>query len=239
MNEEVAKQLLGKNRHDYNKIVEKFSNTRKFSWREFEDFLQYVNEGDTVLDAGCGNGRLIELLSKKNIEYTGIDYSDKLINIARKQHPGHNFLVGDITTLPFSNNKFNVIFCIATLHHIPGQKLRQQTIQGISRILKKNGYLIMTNWNLWQKMWWPMLIQNALQKITGQSQLDWQDILKPWKNEQGEIIIKRYIHSFRPGELKKLLSKNGLIILQQYYTKKGLPANWLTGYNLVTIARKA
>ena len=83
-----------------------------------------------------------------------------------------------------------------------------------------------------------MLIQNSLQKIIGQNQLDWWDIMKPWKNEQGKIITKRYIHGFTPRELNKLFKKGGLFPLKQYYTKKGLPANQLTGYNLITIAKK-
>lgn len=238
MKKQVADKILTENRRGYNQIAQKFSQTRKFPWHEFNFFKEYIQPDDEVLDAGCGSGRLYEFLQKSKVNYTGLDTSQKLITTAKANFPSANFIIGDILNLPFSDNKFNAIFCIATLHHIPGQKLRLQAIQEISRILKNNGYLIMTNWNLWQKIWWPMLIQNSLKKITGQSQLDWWDIMKPWKNEQGIIITKRYIHSFTPRELKKLLKKGGLAPLKQYYTRKGLPANRLTGYNLITVAKK-
>lgn len=238
MKDEIAKQILEENRIGYNRIAEKFAQTRKFPWHEFALFKQFVHPGDQVLDAGCGSGRLYEFLKENNLSYTGVDTSEQLINIAKKNHPAAHFTVGDILTLPFSDNKFNVIFCIATLHHIPGKKLREQAIKEFRRVLKPGGHLIMTNWNLLNTQWWLTLIQAAWQKIIGKSQLDFGDVQKPWKNQSGEVQTRRYLHAFTKGGLKRLLQTNGFTVIKQWYTRKDIASNRYTGFNLPTIARK-
>jgi ubiquinone/menaquinone biosynthesis C-methylase UbiE len=239
MKDKVAQSILRENRTGYNRISEKFSQTRKFPWHDFEFFKQYLHENDQVLDAGCGNGRLYEFLKDNKIIYTGIDTSEKLISIAKQNHPEAHFSVGDILTLPFSDNKFNAIFCIATLHHVPGKKLREQVIKEFNRVLKPGGYLIMTNWNLLNIRWWPTLINAAWQKIIGKSQLDFGDVQKPWKNQYGEVQTRRYLHAFTKGQFRRLLQTNGFTVIKQWYTRKDMASNRYTGFNLPTIARKS
>lgn len=239
MKDEIAQNILKENRAGYDRIAEKFSQTRKFPWHEFVFFKKYLSEEDRVLDAGCGNGRLYEFLKNSNIAYTGIDSSEELINIAKKSFPDANFLLGDILTLPFSDNKFNVIFCIAALHHLPGKNLREQVIKEFNRVLVPGGYLIMTNWNLLNIRWWPTLISATFKKIIGKNHLDFGDVQKPWKNQYGGVETKRYLHAFTKRELKKLLQHCGFTVIKQWYTRKDLASNRYTGFNLPTIARKS
>lgn len=239
MKDEIAQKILQENCAGYNRIAEKFAQTRKFPWHEFAFFKQYVHAGDQVLDAGCGSGRLYTFLKECHISYTGLDNSDELINIAKKSYPDADFSVGDILTLPFSDNKFNVIFCIATLHHIPGKKLREQVIKEFRRVLKPGGYLIMTNWNLLNIRWWPTLVIATINKIIGENNLDWGDVQKPWKNQYGSVETKRYLHAFTKGGVKRLLQGLGFTIIKQWYTRKDVVSNRYTGFNLPTIARKA
>jgi ubiquinone/menaquinone biosynthesis C-methylase UbiE len=198
-----------------------------------------VRPGDAVLDAGCGAGRLCAFLKEKGISYTGIDASAELIAIAGKNHPDAHFVMGDILTLPFSDHTFNTIFCIATLHHIPGKKMRQRAIREFYRVLKPNGHLIMTNWNLLNIRWWPTLLHAAWEKIIGKSNLDFGDVQKPWKNQFGGVETKRFLHAFTKGELKRLLHDNGFTIIKQWYTRKDIASNRYAGFNLPTIARKS
>jgi ubiquinone/menaquinone biosynthesis C-methylase UbiE len=239
MKDEVAQKILGENRLGYDRIAEKFAQTRKFPWHEFALFKQYVHSGDEVLDAGCGSGRLYEFLKKNDISYIGIDTSAELITIARKTFPEAHFSVGDILTLPFSDNKFNVIFCIATLHHIPGKKLREQVIKEFHRVLRPGGYLIMTNWNLLNVRWWPTLLHAAWQKIIGKNNLDFGDVQKPWKNQYGGVETRRYLHAFTKGKMKRLLQHHGFTVIKQWYTRKDMASNRYTGFNLPTIAQKS
>ncbi len=237
MKDSIADNILKENTRGYDAIAEKFSSTRKFPWQEFEFFKQYVKNGDNVLDAGCGNGRLYEFLKDSGINYFGIDSSQNLIKIAQTNYPAGNFQIGNITKLPYPDNKFDVLFCVATLHHIPSGKLRHQVVSELQRVLKPNGYLIMTNWNLLNSKWWPTLMKFTIKKIFTNNQLDFGDVTKPWKNNYGQVQTERYLHAFTKSQIKNLLI-NAFKIEKQFYTKRDTNTNAFIGFNLVTIAKK-
>ena len=50
-----------------------------------------------LLEVGCGIGLACELLSP-SMEYTGIDVSPHLLELAREQNPSRKFILGDATT---------------------------------------------------------------------------------------------------------------------------------------------
>jgi ubiquinone/menaquinone biosynthesis C-methylase UbiE len=59
-----------------------------------------VREGDSVLDAGCGYGGMLEWCrhTGKNVDYFGIDISSSMILAAKKKFPGDSarFAVSDL-----------------------------------------------------------------------------------------------------------------------------------------------
>lgn len=69
-------------------------------WRFFLNFLRQHNY-KKILDVGCGVGAYAKLLKDNglNVEYTGIDYSDNAINIAKKQWGFGNFKCLDYRNL--------------------------------------------------------------------------------------------------------------------------------------------
>ena len=68
-------------------------------WHIFMDFVNASNP-KSILDVGCGCGTYYELCRKHfDLEYTGIDYSDHAIKLA-KEHWGHDgFFVKDYKDL--------------------------------------------------------------------------------------------------------------------------------------------
>ena len=228
MEKEYSKYILEKTREDYNKIAEDFSRTRSFVWDGMKPLAEYAQAGDKVLDLGCGNGRLLQIFEGKNIEYFGIDSSEKLIKIAREKYPGDNFQVADALNLPFPNNFFNKIYCIAVLHHIPSDELRMQFLKEAKRVLRPDGILILSVWNLWQKKTsWRPLIKNTILKLLGKSKLDLKDIFYPWKNSGQKIIVQRYFHLFTKEELRALLEKAGFEVKEIRDWKKEKGSNHL------------
>jgi len=55
----------------------------------------------TVLDLGCGNGQLYESFKAEGwqCDYTGVDFSEALLNVARRQNPEATFISGDVNQL--------------------------------------------------------------------------------------------------------------------------------------------
>jgi len=229
MKRETALKILNEVRESYDKIAEDFSRTRNFFWEEFKPLAKYANIGDRILDLGCGNGRLLDLLRGKPIEYFGIDISKNLINIARQRYPNQEFNVFDGLKIPFDDNYFDKIFCIAVLHHIPGRQLRNEFLQETKRALQPDGKLILTTWYLWNKpSFWLSLSKFTLKKIIGKSEFDFFDIIESWGK-----ISQRYLRSFRKSELERLMVRNGFEIEKIEILQRG-PKN----KNLFVIAGK-
>ncbi|MBU4205041.1 class I SAM-dependent methyltransferase, partial [Patescibacteria group bacterium] len=213
MRQNYAKYLIEKTKADYNLIAEQFSSTRSFFWQDLKPFLNYTNFRDKVLDLGCGNGRLFNVLKEKRIDYIGVDNSESLIFEAKRNLPEAKFEVQDLLDLSFPENNFDKIYCIAALHHIPSKELRLKALQEMKRVLKPKGILILTVWNLWQKKTiWESVIKNNLLKLIGLNKMDLNDILVPWKDKSGKVLVQRYIHLFIKKELKKLAKKAGFLV---------------------------
>ena len=110
------------------------------------DFLWAVNQinsNDTVFDAGCGNGRLLDYTSIKPEQYLGFDQSKGLIDLARLHHPNYQFIAGDLANISgLVENNFSVIFCSAVISHVPGKTERQQVLQSLLSISKPGAHLI-------------------------------------------------------------------------------------------------
>lgn len=74
-------------------------------WRAIEDrhreiLAQHIKPTDSVLDAGCGWGRLVDLLSKKwTGVYLGVDISPEFIAMAKDYHPEKVYIVHDLQRL--------------------------------------------------------------------------------------------------------------------------------------------
>jgi len=207
MEQKIIKQLLAIVKENYEEIAVDFDLTRKKEiWPKMRELVADIPANSRLLDVGCGNGRLLEALNGKKIDYLGIDNSEALVKIARNNYPDKKFIGGDILNLKQTpGNNFDYIFCLAVLQHIPSKELRQQALEQLKAKLASEGQLIISVWNLWRnKRYRPLLFKNYWLKITGRNQLDFNDLLFPWKNNQGRELSERYYHAFTKKELKKL-----------------------------------
>jgi len=67
---------------------------RDKTWLRFEILTQVDHlDHKKVLDFGCGNALLLDFLLEKGIgcEYNGWDISERMIEVAKRRHPGANF----------------------------------------------------------------------------------------------------------------------------------------------------
>ena len=160
-----------------------------------------------IVDLGCGNGRWFELFQERQVDYIGVDASEKLIEIARKKYPQAKFQVADALNLPFPNGFFDKIYSIAVLHQIPSKELRLQFLKEVKRVLRPGGLLILTVWKFHQLKELSLFFKYTILKLFGKSKLDFKDIFEPWGKK-----IERYYHCFSKKELMKLVQKAGFQI---------------------------
>jgi ubiquinone/menaquinone biosynthesis C-methylase UbiE len=217
MREKYANEILEMSRRGYEDISHDFSQTRKVFWEELYFLGDYIKDGDKVLDIGCGNGRFLEVIKGKTFQYTGIDNSKSLISYAREWHGNKGkFICSDALSVPLEDASFNVAVSFGVLHHIPSKKFRVQFLNEAYRVLKKDGLLILTVWNLWNERLAPVIKKHAVQKLIGKSQLDLKDVFLPFGKKENV----RYLHAFTQRELKKLLKKSGFKIEELRLVKR-------------------
>ena len=219
MDKRTTKELLNIVHNNYEEISDKFSHTRKYisqPWQELKNITDSIKDGESIMDVGCGNGRLLELVGEKRVSYIGVDSSAKLLEEARNNYLGHRFINGDILELgAISEMDFDYVFAIALLHHLPGEELRLKALKQLKNKINDKGTIIISTWNLWSNVWAKKryrqrIIKFALLKLIGKNKMDFGDIIFDWKSDQGEVISKRYYHAFTKRGLRKLSKKVGL-----------------------------
>ncbi|MFC1662988.1 class I SAM-dependent methyltransferase [Patescibacteria group bacterium] len=107
-----------------------------------DDFIQYFIEalfkGAYVLDLGCGPGTDTKKLIQGELKVAGLDLSDELLKIAKKENPTVDFIQGNLFSLPYEDQVFDGVFAKASLLHFP-KKDMPNALREISRVTKDKG----------------------------------------------------------------------------------------------------
>ena len=110
-----------------------------------------INQGDHVLDIGCGTGA-VTLVAKsragKDGQVFGIDPAPEMITVARNKAARKSleidFRVGVIESLPFGDASIDVVTSSMMMHHLP-EDLKARGLAEIYRVLKPGGRLLIAD----------------------------------------------------------------------------------------------
>ena len=99
---------------------------------------------DSILDAGCGEGRNLKWFYANNYKISGIDTDIERLENAKLIYPksASNFQVGDLDALPYGENEFNHVICSAVLHFSENEKHFFTMFSELVRVLKPQGTLL-------------------------------------------------------------------------------------------------
>lgn len=209
------KDMRKRTENFYNEVSDVFSRTRQYPWDDLFFIGTYVHKGDRVLDLGCGNGRLVRQLPFDPSTYKGVDISEELIAIARKENPDHDFQKIDTEgVLPLSDASFDVVVSIAVLHHLT-PRMAHQMLTEARRVLRPGGVLIVTAWDLWNKKRMPFLLHTWLRGKLGLA----ADL--PFRADSETYM--RPCYWWRKGSLLRVAKGAGFSIVEEGLTrgKKG------------------
>jgi len=103
------------------------------------DFVQDKH----VLDIASGEGYGVALMAKTAKRVVGVDVAKEAITHAQKAYQQENveFIQGDIRSLDFPDNSFDVITCFETIEHIVEH---DKAISELKRVLKPKGVLLIS-----------------------------------------------------------------------------------------------
>lgn len=99
--------------------------------------------GREVLDLGCGPGVPFDkYLVDNELEVTGIDISEKHVQLAKKHVPQATFIQGDFSKLELEEH-YDGILSLYALFHLPREE-HADMLHNIYELLKPGGVLLIT-----------------------------------------------------------------------------------------------
>jgi ubiquinone/menaquinone biosynthesis C-methylase UbiE len=142
----MKKELLYGELARYYDLIYSFKDYRKEAVRIKALILKYKkSEGKELLDVACGTGHHLEYL-KDEFSCMGVDISNKILEVARKNVEGVVFKQDDMTTLNLGR-EFDVITCLfSSIGYLKTHANLRKTIQNFSKHLKKGGLVLLEPW---------------------------------------------------------------------------------------------
>jgi SAM-dependent methyltransferase len=226
------KEYIKENKKAYNAIAEPFSSTREYIWDDLLPLKQYAGSGDRVLDIGSGAGRLYQLFDDLSICYTGLEQSKRQIEAAKERYPDARFVLGEMTELPFEDGEFDIVYCIATFHHLPTHASRLSALAEMKRVLGDGSYIIMTNWNLLSAY-----AKRKLEEKKWRYAEDPGHIIVPWRVGSGAIVAERHYWTLTDAYIKELCGAADITLALQYFSTRGERSTLADGDNIVSILK--
>uniref|UniRef100_K3WLA9 Fe2OG dioxygenase domain-containing protein n=1 Tax=Globisporangium ultimum (strain ATCC 200006 / CBS 805.95 / DAOM BR144) TaxID=431595 RepID=K3WLA9_GLOUD len=223
----------------YETVASHFSSTRYNPWPRVAAFVRSLEPGSLIADIGCGNGKYMKCVDAASQNMiVGGDRSSNLVKICKESDL--NVMVCDAMTVPIRSGSCDAALSIAVLHHLSTLHHRLAAVKELIRVLRVGGRGVIYAWAHEQQV-------NSKRKFEGPK----QDFMVPWnldarfaqkdnnntKNESGDgtaidekesstkgpIVVQRYCHMFKEGELEQLVELAGnAIVEEQYYDE----SNW-------------
>lgn len=199
------------------------------------EIIRSLDKDSNILEVGCGDGKIINLLQRKNI--VGVDLSEKAINFAKAFNPELKFVYGDANDI---YDTFSIVIAIEVLEHIPNEIIPHfwKTLYDKCKI---NGNIIISVPSVNKKMVKKHFRHYDLQRIN--------DEIKS-AGIKNKINISSVEYIYKETKLIKLwkrLTSNKYWIFEIHFIRKKIwkyiwnnlrIAESNTGYHLIVVIKK-
>ncbi|MFF8013973.1 methyltransferase domain-containing protein [Streptomyces sp. NPDC007929] len=105
-------------------------------------FAGLVGEGGEVADLGCGPGRVTAYLASQGLSVFGLDLSESMLAIARRENPGLRFEQGSMQELNLPDGSLDGVVAWYSIIHTPEEHL-PALFAGFHRVLRPGGHLLL------------------------------------------------------------------------------------------------
>ncbi len=99
--------------------------------------------GLSVLDLGCGGGFMAAALAKRGTIVTGVDPSERAIDLARRRAQEDQleiaYCVGSGESLPFADGAYDIVVCVDVLEHVEDL---DRVLLEVRRVLRPGGIFL-------------------------------------------------------------------------------------------------
>lgn len=213
----------------YDKVLP--AHVEEHYFRKRMRFFAGILGSGRVLDVCSGTGRISEGLIERGFDVVSLDSSENMLSI-RKGAIGYQPVKGLSYELPFEGDTFDLVVCIAALHHVAEKDKVRQTIEEMKRVVKKGGHIVLWDHNPLNPYW--KIIMKRVPQDTGAERLIPQsEMTGPFEGGgyRWAIYKKGFVPDFAP---KRLM---GFFRLLERFVEIMPGLNLLAAHNVV-VARK-
>ena len=205
----MNKKLFNDWARSYNESVLKSEKNKTYPFFGYSDVQKTVFElsnrvpQSRILEMGIGTGMMTKKLYELNHQITGVDFSSKMIEEAKRIMPFNTYVVSDfISALDIiRDTRYNTIIFSYSIHHM--KPIHQKYLLSyLSNNLAEEGKIIigdvMTNSN------------QEMDKLADQYEKIWdpEEFYPTWEDYQNEVLDQHYIMDFQ-----KITHCSGIITL--------------------------
>ncbi len=148
-----------------------------------DPYLHGLAGSGPALDVGCGPGTFTaEVQRRSELAIIGVDLSESMIGIARREFPELTFEQADAIKLPFATDHFSLTYSFRTLQHIPDFAA---VLRELARVAAPGGVVVFDYVNRWHPLGW----------------------LREKCSNRGDMI---YLRSWSPRQIRQQVAAAGL-----------------------------
>ena len=210
--------------YSFDKIIKYYDDLSKNGLFSYENKIinNFFCKPANVLDIGCGTGRTTVVLRNMGYDVVGIDFSAKMIEMAKRNAPYIKYEIQDVRNLSFDSELFDyAFFSFNGLMLLETYKDRKKAVLEIARVLRDEGLFFFTTPFIDNKIdtkYWKekkKLFQKSFENFTEEEYLNFGDEVT---DEDG---IEFHLHIPFLKEIYKLMDECNFEIL---FSKRRLDA---------------
>jgi ubiquinone/menaquinone biosynthesis C-methylase UbiE len=163
--------------------------------------LKKLVDGKKVLEIGCGSGLMTKKILQWKADVKGLDFSETMIEIARRENPQIEFFISDAKSTPFESSEFDVVASSLMIHYFKDLNI---IFKEVSRILISGGSFVFSFHHPFNEI---------LDGGKGNKKFTLKNYFEPFKYNwkmMKEMEMASYHHTFE--NIIQNLSKNGLFV---------------------------
>lgn len=181
----------------YNEIATHFNDTRAYTWKGVETFINSLSSYSNLLEIGCGNGKNLQI--REDLVAVAIDISSSMAKISYQK--GLNTGIASCCNLPFRDNYFQATISVAVIHHLDSMQGRLDALAEQIRVTKPGGVIFL---QVWARDTLNNMSLEKRQKKFQALETD-GDYLVKWQKLNG-TVYHRYYHLFSKEEFMELIN---------------------------------